>query len=62
MISFGEKCVAKKIKICEDGGWNEICDSNFTKSDAIVICRELGYSDIGVLKLKKKQPIVLIVW
>ena len=55
MISFGEKCVAKKIKICEDGGWNEIRDSNFTKSDAIVICRELGYSDIGVLKLKKNN-------
>jgi hypothetical protein len=56
VISFGEKCVAKRLtsfKICEDGGWNEICDSNFTKSDATVMCRELGYSDIGMFKLKK---------
>ena len=54
VVSFGEKCVAKRLtsfKICEDGGWSEICDSNFTKSDAIVMCRELGYSDIGALKI-----------
>ena len=60
VISFGEKCVAKRLtsfKICEDGGWNEICDSNFTKSDATVMCRELGYSDIGVLKLKKNYSV-----
>ena len=51
VISFSEKCVTKRLtsfKICENGGWSEICDSNFTKSDAIVMCRELGYSDIGV--------------
>ena len=53
-VSFNEKCVAQRLtsfKICENGGWSEICDSNFTKSDATVMCRELGYSDIGLLKI-----------
>ena len=35
------------IQVCENGGWREICDEDFTDNDAKVICRELNYSDIG---------------
>ena len=58
ITSFGEKCIAQRLtsfKICEDGGWNEICDSNFTKSDAVVMCRQFGYSDIGLLNINCLQ-------
>ena len=46
------ECTAKNFsffKICENGIWRAICDLNFTKDDAMVMCRELGYSDIGML-------------
>ena len=44
------QCSAKvftSFSICEDKEWSDICDDNFTASDATVVCRELGYSDTG---------------
>ena len=38
------------IEVCEDSGWREICDADFTDDDAEVICRQLNYSDIGKFK------------
>ena len=35
------------IEVCEEDGWREICDSALSDEDAQVICRELGYLDIG---------------
>ena len=37
------------IEVCDNGGWREICDANFTQEDAQVICRELEFSAIGKL-------------
>ena len=38
------------IEVCENGGWREICDADFTDNDAEVICRQQNYSDIGKFK------------
>ena len=35
------------IEVCESDGWRELCDTDLSDSDAQVICRQLGYSDIG---------------
>ena len=48
------RCSAKvftSFSICEDKEWSDICDDNFTASDATVVCRELGYSDTGTERL-----------
>ena len=37
------------IMVCENDGWREICDGEFSKLDAQVICRQLGISTIGKL-------------
>ena len=47
---YHPQCSAKiftAFSICEEGGWSDICDHNFTLSDATVMCRQLGYADIG---------------
>ncbi len=39
-----------RIEICNDDGvWKTICDSDWTRNDAAVACRQLGYSTIGEL-------------
>ncbi len=38
-----------RIEICNGGVWKTICDSDWTKNDAAVACRQLGYSAIGEL-------------
>ena len=35
------------INVCESDGWRELCDGHLSDKDAQVICRELGYSDVG---------------
>ena len=35
------------VQVCENYGWRDICDADFTDNDAKVICRQLSYSDIG---------------
>ena len=37
------------IEVCESGEWREICDATFTREDAQVVCRHLGFSAIGKL-------------
>ena len=39
--------VEGRVQICEDGGWKNLCDSNWTILDAQVTCRALNYSAIG---------------
>ncbi|XP_064382767.1 putative DMBT1-like protein [Halichondria panicea] len=36
-----------RVEICNDGVWKTICDSDWTRNDAAVACRQLGYSTIG---------------
>lgn len=33
-----------RIEVCTNGVWGSICGSNFDPIDAVVACRELGYT------------------
>ena len=39
--------ISGRVEICQDGLWKAICDRNWTRYDAAVACRQLGYSAIG---------------
>ena len=32
-----------RLEICLGGGWGTVCDDGFSKNDAIVACRQLGF-------------------
>ncbi len=42
--------VQGRLQICEDQVWKNLCDTNWTFSDAQVTCRSLNYSAIGELR------------
>ena len=42
-------------EVCISGVWGSICDSGWTSFDGQVICKELGYDDIGISNLKIKH-------
>jgi len=38
-----------RVEICMDGVFGTVCDVNWGNSDAIVVCRELGFAPQGEL-------------
>ncbi len=41
--------VQGRLQICEDQEWKNLCDTNWTFSDAQVTCRSLNYSALRQL-------------
>ena len=35
-------------EVCVNGVWGSICDNGWSSIDGIVLCRQLGFDDIGI--------------
>ena len=36
-----------RVEMCHDGVWGSICDERWDKTDAYIICQQLGYGETG---------------
>ena len=36
-----------RIEVCSNGVWGSVCDQAWDKTDAHIVCQELGYGEIG---------------
>ena len=36
-----------RVELCHDGVWGSICNTGWDKTDALIICQQLGYAKTG---------------
>ena len=52
----GESEKEGRVEICVGGLWGTICDDNYNRPDARVICRQLGFGDEGNAQSEGSPP------
>ncbi len=46
-LEDGSSSLEGRVEICVGGAWGTVCDDLWDTPDARVVCRQLGYSEIG---------------
>ena len=47
LAGTGTSSMQGRVELCNNNRWGTVCDDSFSATDAMVVCRQLGYSRTG---------------
>ena len=49
-LSGGSDNLRGRVEVCFDGVWGTVCSNSWSRADAAVVCRQLGFSSSGAIE------------
>ena len=46
-LTGGSSALEGRVEVCDGQQWRKVCNDAWDNTDALVVCRQLGFSEVG---------------